>query len=295
MTRSKQGDDVADPGARFDLDFGSYDEAEVAQTTFIFWGQHTHAIAGSAIAGLLTPLKTQVNRVVPGPNNISFGNAYFDPIEKTLNFFRSVILPAGQAYLNTATPDVIAHEYGHAIDDALGGIRDSGYSEGFGDSLAVFVTQQPLIGREILGPGTVYRDLRVVHTYSPGAEVHEQGHAYGGFTWDLVQSLIPAGATPAQIGQAYDTVRDLTLGAAVLNPTDIPQAVRHLLTIDDDDNDLTNGTPHSAQVSAAARPHAIPLPMELPVQPAVPAFDVAAAAPPPNAPQPLTPIQYRMP
>ena len=54
-----------------------------------------------------------------------------------------------------ATPTVILHEFGHSLHAVLATDEfDAAYSEGFGDALAVLVTEQPCTG-----PGT-FRDPR---------------------------------------------------------------------------------------------------------------------------------------
>ena len=79
-------------------------------------------------------------------------NAFFDPNEHTLNFFK-----AGDGCVNSAYCDVASHEFGHAVDDQFGGILDGGYSEGFGDSLAILITRDSIIGRDFQGKGTNLR------------------------------------------------------------------------------------------------------------------------------------------
>jgi hypothetical protein len=48
-------------------------------------------------------------------------NAFFDPNEHTLNFFK-----AGDGCANSAYCDVACLEFGHAVDDQLGEILDGG-------------------------------------------------------------------------------------------------------------------------------------------------------------------------
>ena len=112
-------------------------------------------------------------------------NAFFDPNEHTLNFFK-----AGDGCVNSAYCDVASHEFGHAVDDQFGDILDGGYSEGFGDSLAILITRDSIIGRDFQGKGNHLRDAREIHTWPPAdPEVHEVGKIYGGFAWDLTQQL----------------------------------------------------------------------------------------------------------
>jgi hypothetical protein len=78
---------------------------------------------------------------------------------------------------------------------------------------------------------------------------------YAGFVWELVQQLQAAGIQ-SPIGVASKLVMD----AAEMNPANIPDAIRLSYVADDDDGDLSNGTPHSKQLAAAANSRLIPLP-----------------------------------
>jgi hypothetical protein len=107
-----------------DLNFGASAEAELAQTSAFYWTNFAHELAQPALAGAALknlPVKTNINATC---------NAFWDG--SSLNFFRS-----GGGCPNTAYSDVVMHEFGHGVDASNGGIVDGGYSEGFGDSLAV--------------------------------------------------------------------------------------------------------------------------------------------------------------
>ena len=45
-----------------------------------------------------------------------------------------------------ADSSVVLHEYGHAVDDELGGIHNAPLSEGLGDALSMLFTGSNIIG-----------------------------------------------------------------------------------------------------------------------------------------------------
>ena len=66
------------------------------------------------------------------------------------------------------------HEYGHGIDAVKGGIVHGGYSEGFGDAMAVLATRQPCVGRDFFGAGTCLRSASDVILWPSPGNVHTQ-------------------------------------------------------------------------------------------------------------------------
>jgi hypothetical protein len=238
------------PTSAIDLNLGATGEFETAQVSAFAWANVAFDFARS----ILEPLPTQPYAALPTLVNInSTCNAYWDG--SSINFFR-----AGSGCPNTAYSDVVLHEYGHGIDQWRGGILDGGYSEGFGDAVALLVTRQPCLGRDFQGAGTCLRPATDVNMWppAPGEEVHAQGKRYAQFTWQLVQELQK---TYSQ-DESYRLAARLTLAAAAGNPSSIPDAVRLCFLADDDDGDLTNGSPHFKELAAAADSRNIPRPAD---------------------------------
>lgn len=226
------------------VSFKAETEEQIAQVSAFEWVSAAHRFVADVVVNnddLLRSLPTHVNI-----DDVC--NAFFDPNEHTLNFFK-----AGGDCVNSAYCDVACHEFGHAIDDQFGGILDGGYSEGFGDSLAILITRDSIIGRDFLGKGKPLRDASKVATWPPqDPEVHEVGKIYGGFTWELTEQL------KSKLGdndKAFEAARQLVLGAAALNPKDTPDAVRLSFLID-----RQNGSPFFEQLAAAADSRKIPRP-----------------------------------
>ncbi|MEK7994463.1 MAG: hypothetical protein AAB403_11730, partial [Planctomycetota bacterium] len=230
MDVANMGDDLGP----IDLDFRAAAEFELAQTTAFHWTNRGFQFVGGVVPRRRLPVVVNINATC---------NAYWDG--QAIHFYR-----AGGGCPNTAYSDVIIHEMGHGIDQWLGDIRDGGYSEGFGDSLAILITGQPCTGRDFWGRGTCLRSALDVHMWPPDPHEgpHDRGRRYGQFTWQVVERLGTGWATR------------LILGAAALNPADIPDAVELSFVADDNDNDLSNGTPHCKQLAEAADARGIPHP-----------------------------------
>jgi len=227
------------------LNLGASNEFTFAQVSAFQWTNIAHDLAADILdPGDLPNLTTRVN-INSSCNAFWNGNS--------INFFR-----AGGNCPNTAYGDVVLHEYGHGVDARKGGILDGGLSEGFGDAMALLGTRQSCLGRDFLGAGTCLRPATDVILWPPaaGEGVHAIGRRYAGFSWELIEQLRN---TYSDDG-AFDIAARLILGAALANPSDIPDAVHLSFLIDDDDGNLANGTPHFAELAAAADSRNIPRP-----------------------------------
>jgi len=241
MTRSKTGT----PASAIDLNFGAAGEFETAEVSAFYWTNFIHTFANDILApGDLVALPTKVNI------NASC-NAFWNG--SSINFFR-----AGGGCPNMAYSDVVLHEYGHGIDASKGGILDGGYSEGFGDSMAILGTRQPCVGRDFFGAGSCLRLAKDVNLWPPvpGEDVHSVGKRYMQFVWQLVQELKKSNSED----ESFQIAAHLDLAEAAANPISIPDAVRLSFIADDDDGDLSNGTPHCTELAAAADSRNIPHP-----------------------------------
>ncbi|HAM35379.1 MAG TPA: hypothetical protein DEB40_10210 [Elusimicrobia bacterium] len=179
-------------------------------------------------------------------------NAYYTPGYPSLNFFKS-----SDNCVNSSYDTVVMHEYGHFIDDMLGGIFNGGLSEGWGDIFSMFILNNPIIGEGFLKipqNGVDYiRTGENHYQYGEDDEVHDQGQAWGGFAWKLRQALI------ASLGEAAGAA----LASTLIIPTmlakarDIPAAMAQVLLSDMDAN---GNMPHEAAIRAAAKAHGVTLP-----------------------------------
>src|SRR5579859_1435518 len=240
MTVSQSGT----PASAINLNFGTSTEFEFAQVSAFYWTNFIHTFASDILLPTdlaALPTKTNINATC---------NAFWNG--SSINFFR-----AGGGCPNTAYPDVVLHEYGHGIDQAKGGILDGGYSEGFGDSMAILGTRQPCVGRDFFGAGSCLRlatDVDFWPTTSP--DPHMVGKRYMEFVWQLVQEL----KKQVSEDESFLLTSHLVLAAAAANPTDIPDAVHLMFIADDDDGNLSNGTPHCRELAAAGDSRHLPHP-----------------------------------
>lgn len=188
-------------------------------------------------------------------NNVNLAstcNAYYDGV--STNYFLS-----GGGCNNTAFDTVVHHEYGHWADDVFGGILDGGLSEGIGDVMGLFITNQPILGENFFTSGGFIRDGNNTVTW-PGAacggEVHCLGEIWMGYAWRARVNLIASLGAAAGAEAANVCFVD-TLPA---NSNSIPDAVTDSFIADDDDGNLANGTPNYADLAAAAEAKNLPYP-----------------------------------
>ena len=170
-----------------------------------------------------------------------------------------VFYAAGGGCNNMAFSTVVAHEWGHGLDDRYGGISNSiaeGLSEGWGDIIAMYLTDQPVVGANFSGSSFIRTGNNTrLYPYSSGSSPHGAGEVWMGFGWHARQNLRSAfPTTGVQISN------DVVLGSIVADATNRVDAVREVFIADDDDGNLLNGTPHYAQLSAAAITKALPYP-----------------------------------
>jgi len=217
-------------------------------------------------------------------------NAFFDENVPSLNFFRS-----GDYCHNTGEiADIVHHEWGHALDLATL-LLDRGTAEGTADVTAMHLTHSSQIAPGFSVFGDPIRDLDA--SKSPlgvltadrvdrgdcdlplgGVSVHCIGQVYGQTAWDLAQ-LLTAGEGHHTGWRASERLFFVSLPDAGTYLPDSALAIYPAyLQADDDDGDLSNGTPHAAQIHEAFERHGIarrPLPTSAPcVRPDQPSVTV---------------------
>jgi hypothetical protein len=177
----------------------------------------------------------------------------------TMNFFR-----AGCGCENMArVSDVVAHEFGHGIQNWVlgGGQGPEGLGEGNSDISSTFITDNPIVG---IGVNSCVSGARVCENnlMYPGdltGQIHHDGQIICGFNWDVRVNLEPAmGFEGAKTHTAslWHFARRLYMNSSNNQPD---QAERYLW-VDDDDGDLTNGTPNFDAICMAMMSHGFQCP-----------------------------------
>ncbi len=183
-------------------------------------------------------------------------NAFYDGV--SINFY-----PSGGGCANTAFSPVVHHEYGHHLVNRAGSGQGQ-YGEGFGDVMGVLVTDESRLAVGFQNNcSTGIRDANNNCTYSAascsscGSAIHSCGQLLSGCVWDLRNNL--AASNPS----TYRTIlADLAVNSVLLHSgTAINQQITiDFLTLDDDDSNIGNGTPHYAEINDAFSQHGLPGP-----------------------------------
>ncbi|MBX3159832.1 MAG: hypothetical protein KF773_27930 [Deltaproteobacteria bacterium] len=174
--------------------------------------------------------------------NVNHGytcNAYWDG--STINFFRE----SAQCNNTGRIFDVIAHEWGHGLDqNAPGGVQDRALGEFIGDLVSFVQTRDAKLGPGFFvdGGGAV-RDLEdpAFACYDPRrTEVHDAGQFLGAIVWDIYKDL-------RALGLDGEELKRLMLLPIAIGQTR-SQWYSAMLAVDDDDGNLANGTPHECLI-----------------------------------------------
>jgi hypothetical protein len=180
-------------------------------------------------------------------------NAFYNG--SSINFYRSA---GGNGCPNTANSTIVHHEYAHHLV-SVGGSGQGAYGEGMGDVMGVLITDQPLLALGFFG--NCNQPLRNADNNcqyqqagcsSCGSAIHACGRLLSGCVWSTRNELLATNPdTYRQI------ISNLAVNAILLhsgNGID-PSITIDYLTLDDDDGDISNGTPHYAEIAAGFGAH----------------------------------------
>jgi hypothetical protein len=224
---------------------------DAAHTSTYHWTYAVNEFLRSLLGN--SPELAAADNVAATVNIASTCNAYYTG--NTINFYAT-----GGSCNNTAFSSVVAHEWGHGIDDRYGGIsQTNGLSEAWGDITSEYLLDFPTVGENFFTNGGFIRTGTNTRQYPTGTGVHAQGESFMGFAWKLRERLATTlGSRPAAIALTNDIVL-ATLAADSTNQRD---AVREVFLADDNDGNLTNGTPNSADLLWACQQHNLPDPSQ---------------------------------
>jgi hypothetical protein len=190
--------------------------------------------------------------------NVNIGqscNAFYNG--SSINFYTS-----GGGCANTAFSTVVHHEYGHHLV-AMAGSGQQAYGEGMSDVMGVLITDSPELG--IGFGGNCNSPLRNADNnvqYPCQGAIHSCGRLLSGCVWDLREELLISNP-----GTYRDILSGIAINAVLLHNggSITPDIFIHYLTMDDDDADIGNGTPHADEIVAAFERHNMDIPFLHPV------------------------------
>lgn len=173
-------------------------------------------------------------------NLVGSCNAFYNG--SSINFYR-----AGAGCPNLCFSSVIWHEYGHFVIHR-GGTSQGAYGEGMSDTLANLLGDTPWIGEDFRGPNTgPLRNAINPEMYPSANPIHTQGRIVSGAFWNTLLQLDQTVGHTA----ALNLVRSLAINSILLHPVGVtPGLTVDVLTLDDNDAFLSNGTPHYNEIAA---------------------------------------------
>lgn len=185
------------------------------------------------------------------------GNAWWDG--SGINFCE-----ASGTWANTGRiGNIIYHEYGHGVTDAVyvGPSPGSTLHEGNSDILANLIDRQSIIGLGFTqgncSGGIRDSDNNLEYPDDLVGEGHADGQIIAGFIWDSWQEML--GVLPQN--DADNAIRqDWHRSRKVGQPQDMPSQVLWTFMVDDDDANLNNGTPHHQYLCVGASNHGFSCP-----------------------------------
>jgi hypothetical protein len=182
------------------------------------------------------------------------GNAWYSWWD-SINFCLS-----GSGYPNTAWTSVIMHEYGHHLVQA-GGSGQGEYGEGMGDTLAMLILDDPCTGLGFFGDcGSCLRTADNTCQYSAGScstcgsAVHSCGQLLSGCVWSVRNNLIvtePSDYLTILSSIAVNAV-PMHSGSSITSSITVDY-----LTLDDDNGNILDGTPHYAEINGGFSAHGL--------------------------------------
>ncbi len=162
---------------------------------------------------------------------------------------------------NTARlADVVYHEFGHSLHNhaIIEGVGswDGALSEGMSDVLAALITNDAGMGRGFFLSNAPMRNLDPANDLrwpdDTTGEVHADGEIIGGTMWDVKKAL------EAKLGTTAGHAKTVEIFYSIIQrASDIPSSYAEALVADDDDGDLSNGTPNGCELNTVFKAHGL--------------------------------------
>ncbi|HEX6883018.1 MAG TPA: hypothetical protein VF530_06530 [Planctomycetota bacterium] len=162
---------------------------------------------------------------------------------------------------NTAFTDVVYHEYGHHLI-AVTGNGQGQLGEGSGDVMGVLIQDEPVLGQGFSTCGVGIRNANNNHQYPCNGGSHDCGQLISGAVWSLRNELVVTEPVDYRDIGADLFINMLIVRGGMLpgDGTIDPLITVIYLTLDDDDADIGNGTPHYPEIAAGFGDHNLDAP-----------------------------------
>ena len=204
---------------------------------------HAYITDRSSFTGLDLLMPINVN--ITSASGINGCNAFFSGGNLSTNYFREL-----NGCANTAFSTVVAHEYGHFIVNRLG-LAQGGFGEGYGDVVAMLIYDTNVVGRNFRLSGGPVRTPQAANQQFPctSSSVHTCGQILGGTWYDLRDAFVAQDGLNTglenvrQLQVSWSVVTNGGVGTNSLNSAH-PGTAIEVLTLDDNDGNLDNGTPN---------------------------------------------------
>jgi hypothetical protein len=189
-------------------------------------------------------------------------NAFY--LNSTLNFYN-----AGGGCSNTGYSTVVYHEYGHNVVEKAGSGQGA-YGEGMGDCISIIASDQPCLADGFSACGTCLRTANNSCQYAPGscstcgAASHECGNLISGCVWSVRNNLLATNPATYRSILSSLTVNSVLLHVGLSSIT--PSITTDFLTLDDDNGDISDGTPHYAEINSGFTAHGMAGPPLAPIK-----------------------------
>ncbi len=207
-----------------------------------------------AFPGIDQQLDIFVNR----EDQLCPNNAWYSTFNgRSLNF----CLSSSSSSPNTAFASVIYHEYGHHLVSIGGSSGQGQFGEGFGDVMSLLMLDDPRLALGFDGGcSTPLRSAINNRQYPCDNEIHACGQIYSGSVWDTRVQL-----QVTEPDNYSDILASLAINSVLIHTGSVinPQLTIDWLTLDDDDADITNGTPHYNEINAGFGAHNLPAPARI--------------------------------
>jgi hypothetical protein len=191
-------------------------------------------------------------------------NAFYDPDLREFTFFAS----SNTCNATAQVADVVYHEYGHRVNHCrynntdIHNMQDLSLNEGFADIYSALMRDDPRIGIGFYtDPAKVLRNCQNTRKWPTNivSDPHVNGMIISGAFWDL-RKATDLNTTQ----QLFHSMSRLTPdGSGAIDAQSLGIAFTNVLVAtilaDDDDNDLSNGTPHLEVILSSFEKHNITL------------------------------------